>query len=428
MSTTTQGSPRLRGIIRTVRSDIGRLLGTGMAGQALLVVSGPLVARMLGPTGRGQAALILAVATVCNFLSIASLIGGISRTVARRDGPARDVVGPFLPQWLLRCLGSAVVAAVVVAVMLRSATGLTGMVAVAALITLTGGTNALVRAMLLGEGNIRRVTTADVSLVGSYVLAVVVLFVAHRQSPVGVVMLAYLCGQLVSLALVASALRRPTGAPADPAARTEAHRYARRAYFGSIANIDRVGLDSVLIGHLLGATLLGLFAVANAFATVPAMIVGPLAAALLPRMAARPPAEATALMRRWVLVAAGLCLAATVVLWAGMGQLILLFFGTAFEHATWTGRFLLVANSAFALRVLLISAAGAQEREKTASRVSLVASVLALAGLALGAQVDGLVGATVGMTVAAVAGLAVMASVVSWTGRGVVIVDQETAA
>lgn len=406
---------------RLVRGDAAGLVVIGLLSQVLMVASGPFVARMLGPEGRGQAAIILAAAMVCNQLALRSLGAGISRTVARHGGTARDLIGPYLRSWLQWSMLPAVVAAGLVAALLRD-TGQVVQYALLALgLTFLSGVVSLFRSMVLGEGSIRRVNGADLSFVASYVAAVVLLFVFARESPLTVVMLAYGLGQVVQLVLLLRALRPRTveRGTEDPGVRTEVHLFARRAYFSSIGTLDRLGLDSLLIGHVLGAALLGLYSVASSVAAVPAVILSSLAAALLPRMAALEPAAGAALMRRWVLGATIITLPMIAFLWVVFEPLLRIVFGASFAPADWAGRFLAVANSAFAIRLMLNSGAQAQGREVRASRISLVASLGLLAALVVGAHLDGLEGATVGVMAAALLNLLAMGLAVSWTGRDV---------
>jgi O-antigen/teichoic acid export membrane protein len=197
------------------------------------------------------------------------------------------------------------------------------------------------------------------------------------------------------------------------------HRFARRAYFGSIGTLDRLGLDMLIIGQMLGAAALGLYAVASSIAALPAAIIGVLANPLLSKMAGRPPEEAARLLRRWVLVALAISGSAMLVLELVIDPLIPVFFGQDFAPGIASARVLLVANTAFALRQLFASAAQAQGRESAASLVTLIGSGALLAALVLGAHLGGLLGASWGIGIAATASCVALASVVSWTGRGV---------
>lgn len=413
-------TPGLRGkALRLARTDAAGLVSVGLVSQVLAIASGPFVARMLGPGGRGEVVTILAAALLSNQLLLTSLGGGIARTVARHQEPARDVVGRFVRGWILWATLAASISAGITGLVLRRADDILVLVVLGLVITLMGGVLSLVRAMVLGEDSIRKVNRADLSFTVTYVAGVVLLFAFRRDSTVPVVMLCYLAGQLVSILLMTRSLRPGTGKVADASVRAEVHQFARRAYFGSIGTLDRLGVDSILLGHLLGTAVLGLYSVGSSIAALPALVVGSLAVAVLPKMAAREPREGAALLRRWLAGALILVLPVVIVLWLAIEPILRILFGAEFVPAAWAGRLLLVANTAFAVRLMLTSAAAAQGRERSASVLSLLSSLVLVGALVLGAHLGGLEGAALGVMVAALGACVAIGSVVSWTGRGV---------
>jgi O-antigen/teichoic acid export membrane protein len=406
-------------VVQLLRADLPRIVGVGLFMQALTLLSGPLLARMLGPTGRGEVATALSVALICSMLASVSLDRGISRFVARSGGPARDVLRPFLRGWLLWRLVPSTVACVGAAIALRNSPNMLELALSAFVITLLGTLLSLARSMVLGEQNINRVNAADAIQMITYVSCVAALFVIDRDSSAPIVLICLNLGQLASLIVAVTGLAPSRGVPAEPDTRQQVHRFARRAYFGSIGTLDRLGLDMLIIGQMLGAAALGLYAVASSIAALPAAIIGVLANPLLSKMAGRPPEEAARLLRRWVLVALAISGSAMLVLELVIDPLIPVFFGQDFAPGIASARVLLVANTAFALRQLFASAAQAQGRESAASLVTLIGSGALLAALVLGAHLGGLLGASWGIGIAATASCVALASVVSWTGRGV---------
>lgn len=397
-----------------MRSHLVGLVAVGIIGQALNVVSGPLVARMLGPSGRGEVATILAIALVSNQLGMTSLGRGIARVVSMHDGTARDVVGSFLGGWIVRAAVFGALAAGVTVWALRGSPGLAVLALEAFAITLLGGVVTVVRSMILGEDRISSVNRADLAFSITYVVGIASLFVVARHSSPTVVLTSYLAGQLVWLALLTLFLAPGTGAAPEPARRTEVHQFERSAYFSSIGTLDRLGVDTLLISQILGTTAVGLYAVAASIGTLPAVMVGLLAGALLPKMSARDAGAAAALMRRWLLAAALLCTPVVIVLWLLAEPALRIFFGAEFVAAAATTQLLLVANTAFALRLMLTSAAQAQGRAGRASLVSLTSSVGLLGALVVGARIGGLEGAATAILVASVLSCVAVGSLVSW--------------
>lgn len=406
-------------VVQLLRADLPRIVGVGLVMQALTLLSGPLLARMLGPTGRGEVATALSVALVCSMLASVSLDRGISRFVARSGAPARDVLRPFLRGWLVWRLVPSTVAGVGTAIALHDSPQMLSLAASAFVITLLGTLVSLARSMVLGEQNIKRVNIADATQMLTYVASVAALFVIDRDSTAPIVLICLNLGQLASLIVAVTGLAPSRGLPADPGARREVHQFARRAYFGSIGTLDRLGLDMLLIGQLLGAATLGLYAVASSIAGLPAVVIGVLANPLLSKMAGCDPAAAARLLRRWTMVAMAISVGMVLALEVVLEPVIRTFFGHDFAPGVGSARLLLVANTAFALRQLFAAAAQAQGRESVASTVTLVGSAALLGALVLGAHLGGLVGAAWGITAAATASCVALAAVVSWTGRGV---------
>lgn len=399
-----------------MRSHLVGLVAVGVIGQALNVVSGPLVARMLGPSGRGQVATILAIALVVNQFGMTSLGRGVSRVVSMHHEPARDVVGAFLPRWIVRAVALGAVAAGVTAVALRGSSGTAVLALECAVVTFLGGVVTLVRSMILGEDRIGSVNRADLTFSTTYVVGVASLFVADRHSVPAVVLLPFIAGQLAWLTLLTRFLAPGTGAVPEPSRRVEVHRFERSAYFSSIGTLDRLGVDTLLISQILGTGAVGLYAVAASIGTLPAVMIGMLSSALLPKMTARDSRDAAALMRRWLLAAALLCTPVVVVIWVLAGPALRIFFGAEFVGATLCTQLLLVANTAFGLRLMLTSAAQAQGRAGRASWISLLGAIGLLAALAVGATIGGLNGAAAAILAASVVSCVAVASVVSWRG------------
>ncbi|RJS45432.1 oligosaccharide flippase family protein [Nocardioides cavernaquae] len=402
---------------RLAGSDAARLVIVGLVAQAVTVLSGPMLARMLGDVGRGQLAIVLAAALVCNQLALNSLGAGITRAVASRHRPARDLVLRHLPRWIAWSAVSAVAAAGCTAVFLRDSGSVWPLTAMAFLICFTGAVLGLLRAMVRGENGLKYINRADLAITFGYVGLVVILFVFWRQAPAVVVLGTFLVGQLLSLAIMSRGLRPSLDPTPDLTVAKDVHGFARRGYFASIGTLDRLGLDTLILGAMLGTAIVGQYSIASSIAALPALLVGRLAVAVLPRMAAYPPAEAAAFLRRWTAGALLLMAPVIVILWVLMDPLVNVLFGEVFAPTVWPSRILLIANSAFSIRLIFTAAASAQGRERAVSVISLVSSAGLVAALAIGAHLDGLTGAAIGVTIASVAGCLAVARAVSWTGR-----------
>ncbi|GAB3855578.1 hypothetical protein GCM10028801_11420 [Nocardioides maradonensis] len=396
------------------------VVGGGMANQALTFISGPLIARILGPTGRGEVVSVLAVSLIASQVVLASLPGAISRAVAASHAPALDAVGSYLRGWIAWAGLCAFLAAIGTAVVLRDSGHVLALSGMAFLLTLAGGVTSLLRAMAYGEHGLRRAIWADLAFTAAYVAVVAALFVFSGPTSPLVTLVGYCGAQVFGLVMMRRALQPLGHRPEARASRQEIHRFARASYFSSLGALDRLGFDSVIVGQLLGAAALGLYSVASSIGTLPAVMVGLLAAPLLPKMVAITPQAGAALMRRWLLYVLGMCALVVPVLWVLIPPALRIFFGSDFVGAGTCARLLLLANAAFGLRLVLGAAALAQDREKAVSMISLLAMPTMLGALALGAHYDGLTGAALGMIAVSVATCAAIGLLVSWNGAGVV--------
>lgn len=409
---TTVGKRRLGR--RLQRAEFSRIAGIGVIVQLLTVVSGPLVARMLGPSGRGVLVIVMVVATIGAQLGSASLSAAIAHTVAHSRGSARDVFGGDFRWWLLWSTVPSAFAGLATALLLHDAHWWPVLVGEAFTVTLFACWLNILAGMLQGEGAVPRINFLRVMFSSTYVLSVIAIFLIHRTDLAAVVLFTYVFAQLVGLYLSWTGLQRGTGDRAAHAARASVHAFARRAFVSSIGALDSLGLDQLLVGVLLTQSALGLYAVAISMTTLPAMALGGIAATLLPKMAARSRNEAALVMRRWLRAAVAVDLALVLGLELVVGPALRIFFGSDFVPATGCARILIVARALLAMRMILAAAAQAQGRGGATSAVELGSSLVLLVGVTIGVQVGGIEGAAVALLVTAVVSCASLVSLISW--------------
>lgn len=405
---------RLRQVVRT---DLVSVLATGVVLQALAFCAGPLVARLLGPEGRGVVVVVLAMSMVATALTFSTLGMAVSVSVARHGGRAWDAVGAQVPRWMLWWLAPALATAGGILFYLPWSTSTAVLAAEGFAMTLTGGCVGLFRGMAMGEQKVRRVNLADVLLVLGYVLGVTAIFVVQPHSTPEVVLLCQLVGQTASLTVLLRTLGRPRrGSAVDV---RDVHQLMRASYFSAWGVLDRLGVDQLLLAHLLGTVALGFYAIATSIGALPAVLLGGMAKALTPKMAAREAVDAARFMRRWLLAALGVSCGLAVALELVVGPMVRVLFGEDFVPATTAARILIVANVLFALRLMLVSACQAQGRASQASWVLVAGIGVLIACLTAGAQWGELEGATIGVLVAAVVTIVPLLFIVSWSGETV---------
>ncbi|GAA4820423.1 hypothetical protein GCM10025786_29920 [Nocardioides caeni] len=356
------------------------IAATGFGIQILTVLSGPLVARMLGPDGRGLMGMLVAVALLCSLLGVGGLPAAIAHAVAAKDAPARDVVRGSLGRWLAWMALPSLLAAGITAWFVRDQAHQVWLSVLGGVLTYLLAANFLLSAMVLGEGNVRKVNIQRVAGMASYVGVVLVLFLVHPTESAGVIVgiyaLSLVGGAWMCLAFLKPAANDPT-ARAEPA---EVHAFARKGWVSGLNALDGLGADQLLVGVVLGQVALGFYAVSVSIASFSSLVLGGVAAVLLPRMVAAGAQASVAVMRGWLAIALVLDVLMVVGIVVVVGPAIRIFFGHEFEPAIEVTRVLAVAWGVLAMRRVLTAAAQAQGKVATASVAEATATVLFLVG------------------------------------------------
>src|ERR1700720_2947848 len=93
------------------RHSLGAL-SAGLFGQATLVVSGPVTARLLGVTGRGNLGILAIVLTLSSQLGAAGLPTAVPYRIPMRRIAAGAVLSAVGPTWVSLCVVAGLVGAV----------------------------------------------------------------------------------------------------------------------------------------------------------------------------------------------------------------------------------------------------------------------------------------------------------------------------
>lgn len=356
------------------------IAATGFGIQVLTVLSGPMVARMLGPDGRGLMGMLVAVALLCSLIGVGGLPAAIAHTVAASGAPARDVVRGSMRRWVTWMVLPSLAAAAMTAWFVRDRGDAVALSALGGTLCFLLALNFLFSALVLGEGNVRKVNIQRVAGMASYVGVVIVLFVVHPTHSAGVIVGIYALSLVGGAWMCWAFLRPATGdltVRADPA---DVHAFARKGWVSGLNALDGLGLDQLLVGIVLGQVALGFYAVSLSIASFSSLVLGGIAAVLLPRMAAAGAAGSAAVMRGWVATALVLDVAMVLAIVVTVGPAIRIFFGAEFEPAIHLTRVLAVAWGVLAIRRVLTAAAQAQGKVATASMAEATATVLFLIG------------------------------------------------
>lgn len=397
-----------------VRTEFARIAGAGLGIQLLTVLSGPLVARMLGPEGRGDMVMITVITLLCSLLGVGGLPAAIAHTVAAAHAPSRDVVRGHLRLWFALPLLPATVAVVLTVFLLAGNPWLPALTAAAFFITLFTCWNLLLAGMLQGEGNVRHVNALRLAGLITYVGTVISIFVIHQVREAAILLFVFAAAQLIGLGVGWRRLERPTNDPLVRSSRSSVHHFARRSFISGVSALDGLGMDHLVVGMLLGQASLGLYAVAVSVTNLPTIVLSGVAAILLPRMAAMSASEGSILLRRWIIAAIALDVVLVLGLEAIIAPAIRLAFGQEFIPATTSARILIVAWALLALRRVLTAAAQAQGKAGRASTVEAVCAGILVGGVIVGGKLYGIEGAALAMGTAGAVSCVLLALIVSW--------------
>lgn len=334
------------------RHPAGRVLAASVVAQLALVVSGPLVVRMLGVEDRGRLALVFAVVLLVSQVGVAGIPAAVTWFVASRRLDAAAFLARLQRQLTRQVVGCSVLAAALVLLLDVAGRPLPRPWVLAVVAGL--GVGAVMTAMLglaALQGQQRFETLARLQPLPavSYALATAVLLVAGGGS-VPLLLAINLAGwavvAVVSLRLVARTPGDGTDWPASGAVRS----YARSALVTTAAPIDTLGIEQLLVGLIGGHYLLGLFSIGWAFETGPVVVLVALASFVGPRVSVLAAAERPAFVRRWLLVAVGIGVTACLVIQLALAPVLVLAFGTEAEPAVPLARVLVVAGVLLGLR------------------------------------------------------------------------------
>jgi O-antigen/teichoic acid export membrane protein/O-antigen ligase len=341
------------------RSLGGSLVATG-AGQALLTVSGVLIARTLGPQDRGYLALLVVVSGICVLVGGAGLPTAVTYYIAQNRAHTAGILRVLAFPALVQVSATAVVQFVVLFVLVAHDPQRVKLAALISLLLVPGILgHSYGLAILQGQERFRAFNVLRVLPTAAYAACVVAAIVAGAGHLV-VLMLAWagaLCvGGAVALTIGVRGLR--SGGEAGGPSRKELMRFGAKSLVGSVSPIEALRLDQALVGLLLTPVALGYYVVGQAFTNFPRAVAYSVGTIAYPHLASTSdPALARRTMWRYFFLGIGLSVLVIGLLELAAGRLIAVFFGAEFQSATAIARMLLLATLFMAARRLLTDCA-----------------------------------------------------------------------
>jgi O-antigen/teichoic acid export membrane protein len=347
-------------VANSFRRDILESLATSIVGQALLLVTGVILARTLGVENRGYFALLAAISLVTSSLGHLGIPYALTHYVARGHCTSDELLRRITPMFVFQCALLAPVPLVTFHAIAenapdRMAIGIAAAVATIGQLSLAYGTS-----MLQGAGAIRAVNVLRISYLPLNVALLVLLLITDLASLRAV---AYVwagsalvagVGTLLKAVSVLSASIRDHEMHSEAPRMSEVIKFGLRALIGTTSPIESLRIDQFLVWIFFSPALLGLYVVALSFVNLPRWISHSFGLVLVPHMA-REKANPKTLAR--ITRSAGLSLGMNGVMGVGiiaaMPLLIDVFFGKAFEQSTVPAQVLLFGAVVLATRRVL---------------------------------------------------------------------------
>lgn len=388
---------------------------SGLAAQGLLIVSGILAARMLGPTGRGYLALIVLAPLMLGSMGGLGLPQALTYWSARDQTARRTIARTILPAFLGQAVGLTLIHALVLAVVLPSApaevasAGLISLFATPAILTWQYG-------VAISQGQLRfGVASASLLLAPAlYGVGLVVIALAARGSLVAVTAAwtaAYAVTACVSLGVGLLGLPSRSARTTSGVGLRRMLGFGLRGLLGLMSPLQTLRLDQVAVGLLLSATSLGLYVVALAFTNLPVLVATFMGVSISGTVAAQADRRAASRTLAGILVplaTATMTMAAVLIVLAE--GLIVAFFGREFAAAAGPARILLVGATAAGLQRSIGDGLRGMG-DPTAGTLGEVTSwVVVIPGILLLSTAFGIVGVAFAVSAANVTGLAVVAT------------------
>lgn len=358
----------------------------GVGAQAIVLISGILAARVLGPVDRGHLALLYLIPLILALLGGVGVPTAVPYFVARNPAAARLILRRVAPIALCQMVALPVLQLTILelAVLRRYPE-----IRPAALVSLASLPGMILYqygiAILQGLRRLRLYNILRLVPGATYALALLLLLLVvpgDLELVTTIWALSLLLGGTLSFSLVLLLLPRLTTTEAP--SRRQLLSFGARGLIGASSAVDDLQVDQILVGFLLDARTLGLYVTGLALTNLPRFIAESVSLTLYPHVAQCPTVrDGLDTLNRYLRIALPIVLATVLALLALVGTLIPVLFGASFAPAVPIARILLLASFAFALRRLLAEAARGLGRPGYGAIAEAVALVVLVPGVAL---------------------------------------------
>ncbi len=348
------------GALRQSRMPLAGSVLTGLVGQAVLIVSGVLAARILGVQDRGYLALLVL------FPAVLAQIGSLGLPLAATFELSRDrsrwaeVLRTLLRPMVLQDVSLVLLhAGILLAVFWNDphavkVSALLSLAAVPAILGQSYGTAILQGQQRFLAFNVLRALPAT-----SYAVAVLAIFAVGGGNLEWVVV-GWIVASLVSAAVTLFVAFRPIRlreAHRSPERLRSMLRFGIKGLLGWTSPVETFRLDQAVVGLFLTPAALGLYVVGLAFANLPRFIAQSVGYIAYPRIAGRRGDEAWKELWQFFWLASGAAALVVLALELGVSWLVPVFFGDEFSGAVPLTRILLIGALFLSARRVLTDGA-----------------------------------------------------------------------
>ncbi|MCB1030069.1 MAG: oligosaccharide flippase family protein [Acidimicrobiales bacterium] len=276
----------------SLRNKLGWSTAGTIASRGSGALAGVLVARFLGPTGRGQYAVLIAIASVLTAVSTAGLQFWIIRTVAL--GETISSIRPIVRRHFSYLVPSALAIALAIRSVVPQTSVTTGELAATIFLLLLTTFALLTLAVVNGLQRMRRVATATTVGAGTYLLALIVIETLNWTKPSTTVAAAALGQVMTALTCVPTLTLRKVGVEGlEKPDYFAAIRFGFPAAVGEMLLLICMRLDILMVATLMGTREAGLYAVATALSELTWIIPDGTSQVLLPMASEGTPVKAS---------------------------------------------------------------------------------------------------------------------------------------
>jgi O-antigen/teichoic acid export membrane protein len=406
-------------------------IAAGVGGQFLLLISGPLVARILGVEGRGYLAALHIWPAMLAVLGTLGIPVACSYFLSSEQGQASRILGAVYRMALIQAV---VLTAIAGAFFFWWGRGKPAEVQIAIFPTLLIIPASLAQeyALAVLQGKQRFTAFNAMRLLPAllYAICVAALFLLHKNRLLIVVLLWVSTFLLAGVATTIVAIRKtPIDWHVESDLRRKIRQFGLRGHLGAVAPVDSLRLDQLAASIFLAPAALGVYVVAYAFTNLPRFISQSAGMVAYPAIAqTKEFGEKERLVWRYFWGVTLINCAISAILIIAMPFFVSLFFGHEFIASVPIAQILLVGTTFAASRRIFVEALRGHGYPQVSSLAEVSMYPWLLTGGAFLLWFYGVKGLAFAVTIAYALSLGV--AIVVWKRKGMspsgaVIVDRE---